>query len=47
MTPAKGKKLFKILVDSLVQLDQVAAKKADSMYAEHKRYNSSSLTFET
>ena len=35
MTPAKGTKLFKSLVDNLVQLDRVTPKKTDGIYAEY------------
>ena len=38
MIPEKGTKLFKSLVDNLVQLDWVALNKADGIYAKHKRY---------
>ena len=38
MTPEKGTKLFKSLVDNLVQLDRVTPKEADGIYAEYKRY---------
>ena len=34
MTPEKGTKLFKSLVDNLVQLDQVTPKEGDGIYAE-------------
>ena len=34
MTPEKGTKLFKSLVDNLVQLDRVTPKEADGIYAE-------------
>ena len=36
MTPEKGTKLFKSLVDNLVQLDQVTPKEGDGIYAEYK-----------
>ena len=38
MTPEKGTKLFKSLVDNLVQLDWVTTKEADGIYAEYKQY---------
>ena len=38
MTPERGAKLFKSLVDNLVQLDQVTPKEVDGIYAEYKRY---------
>ena len=37
MTPEKGTKLFKSLVDNLVQLDRVTPKEVDGIYAEYKR----------
>ena len=38
MTPEKDWKLFKSLVDNLVQLDRVTTKEADVIYAEYKQY---------
>ena len=38
MTPEKDRKLFKSLVDNLVQLDRVTTKEADVIYAEYKQY---------
>ena len=38
MTPEKGTKLLKSLVDNLVQLDRVTPKEADGIYADCKRY---------
>ena len=38
MTPEKSVKLFKSLIDNLVQLDQVTSKEGDGIYAEHKQY---------
>ena len=38
MTPEKGTKLFKSLVDNLFQLDWVALNKAVGIYAKYKRY---------
>ena len=38
MTPEKSTKLFKSLVDNLVQLDLVTPKEKDGIYAEYKRY---------
>ena len=38
MTPEKGAKLFKSLVDNLVQLDQVTPKEVGGIYAEYKQY---------
>ena len=38
MTAEKGTKLFKSLVNNLVQLDQVTPKEADGIYAEFKWY---------
>ena len=40
MTPENGMKLFKRLVDNLVQLDPVRPKEVDGIYAEYKRYYS-------
>ena len=39
MTREKGIKLFKSLVDKLVQLDRITSKEADDIYAEYKRYH--------
>ena len=39
LTPEKGTKLFKSLVDNLVQLDRVTPREADGIYAEYKRYH--------
>ena len=39
MTREKGTKLFKSLVDNLVQLDRITSKEADGIYAEYKRYH--------
>ena len=36
MAAEKGTKLFKSLVNNLVQLDQVTPKEADGIYAEFK-----------
>ena len=36
MTPDKGTKLFKNLLDNLVQLARVTPKEADRIYAEYK-----------
>ena len=38
MIPEQDTKLFKSLVDNLVQLDWVTIKEADGIYAEYKRY---------
>ena len=38
MTPEKDRKLFKSLVDNLVQLDRVTTKEVDGIYAEYKQY---------
>ena len=38
MTPEKGMKRSKSVVDNLVQLDRVTAREADGMYAEYKQY---------
>ena len=38
MTPEKGTKLFKSLVDNLVVLDRDTPKEANGIYAEYKRY---------
>ena len=37
MTPEKGTKFFKSLVDNLVQLDQVKPKEEDGIYAGYKQ----------
>ena len=39
MTREKGAKLFKSLVDNLVQLDRITSKEADGIYVEYKRYH--------
>ena len=39
MTREKGIKLFKSLVDNLVQLDRITSKEADDTYAEYKQYH--------
>ena len=39
MTPDQGTKLFKSLVDNLVQLARVTPKEADRIYADYKQYH--------
>ena len=39
MTREKGTKLFKSLVDNLVQLDRITSKETDGIYVEYKRYH--------
>ena len=39
MTREKGTKLFKSLVDNLVQLDRITSKEADGIYVEYNRYH--------